>query len=133
MKNTIVRKSLTALTVILLSQPLFAADSNTTDNCYVTTGTKNLLLDVQKFTTVWLKLKKDDTKITSDKDSQQKHLEEYIEKMLQDNDGKFDVAKFSALWTKAGNNKNTDAQKHLQDALVVIVEKASCHKCDHKK
>ena len=133
MKNTIVRKSLIALTVILLSQPLFAADSNTTDNCYVTTGTKNLLLDVQKFTTVWLKLKKDDTKVTSDKDSQQKHLEDYIEKMLQDNDGKFDVAKFSALWTKAGNNKNTDVQKHLQDALVVIVEKASCHKCDHKK
>jgi len=53
--------------------------------------------------------------------------------MLQDNNGKFDVAKFATLWKKAGNNKNTDAQKHLQDALVVIVEKASCHKCDHKK
>ena len=133
MKNTIVKKSLVALTIVLLSQPLFATDSNTTDNCYVATGTKNLILDVKKFTTVWLKLKKDNSKIANDKNSQQKHLEKYIEEMLQDNEGKLDVAKFSALWNKAGNNKNTDSQKHLQDALVLIVEKASCPKCDHKK
>ena len=133
MKNTITTKLLTALTVTLLSQPIFATDSDTTDNCYVDTDTKDLILDVKKFTTVWMKLKKDNSKIANDKNSQQKHLEKYIEEMLQDNEGKLDVAKFSALWKKAGNNKNTDSQKHLQDALVVIVEKASCPKCDHKK
>ena len=133
MKNTIIRKSLTALTVILLSQPLIASDVNATNNCYVAKTTKNLVLDVKKFTTVWLKLKKDDKKVTSSENSKQEHLEKYIEKMLQENDGTLDVDKFSALWNNAGNNKNTDAQKHLQDALVVIVEKASCHTCDHKK
>ena len=132
MKNTIVKKSLTALTVILLSQPLFATDNNTTankavENCLVPIGAKNLILDAAKFTSVWLKLNKDEKSETGS----QKHLEEYIRTALADNNGTIDVEKFSALWDKAGNNKNSPDQKHLQNALVIIVDKATGHVCSH--
>jgi len=129
LKNTIVKKSLTALTVILLSQPLFATENNATDNCLVPVGAKNLILDAAKFTSVWLKLKKDEKSETGS----QKHLEQYIKDALKDNNGTIDVEKFSALWNKAGNNKNTPDQVHLQDALVIIVDKATGHVCSHSK
>jgi hypothetical protein len=134
LKNTIVRKTLTALTVMLLSQPLLATetkvtDSNTTENCLVPVGAKNLILDAAKFTSVWLKLNKDEKSETGS----QKHLEKYIKDALKDNNGTIDVEQFSALWDKAGNNKNTPDQAHLQDALIIIVDKASGHVCSHSK
>ena len=129
MKNTITTKLLTALTVTLLSHPLFATESKSSDTCLVPVGAKNLILDAAKFTTVWLKLNKDEK---SEKGSQ-KHLEKYIEDSLKDNHGTLDVAKFSALWNKVGNNKNTNKQAHLQDALVIIVDKATGHVCSHSK
>jgi hypothetical protein len=129
LKNTIVRKSLAALTVILLSQPLFATENNDTDNCLVPAGAKNLILDAAKFTSVWLKLKKDEKSETGS----QKHLEQYIKDALKDNNGTIDVEKFSDLWDKAGNNKNSPDQKHLQNALIIIVDKASGHVCSHSK
>ena len=129
MKNTITTKLLTALTVVLLSQPLFAAENDILDNCLVPKGAKNLMLDAVKFTSVWLKLNKDEKTETGS----QKHLEKYIKDALEENHGTLDVEKFSALWKKAGNNKNTDAQAHLQDALVIIVDKASGQVYSHKK
>ena len=129
MKNTITTKLLTALTVTLLSQPLFATQSDISDNCLVPEGAKNLMLDAAKFTTVWLKLNKDEKSETGS----QKHLERYIKDALQENKGTLDVEKFSALWNKAGNNKNTTDQAHLQKALVIIVDKATGHVCTHTK
>ncbi|CAA6820940.1 MAG: Unknown protein [uncultured Sulfurovum sp.] len=129
MKNNTTLKTIAALTIILLSQPIFATESNVSDNCLVPKGAKNLVLDAVKFTSVWLKVKKDEK---SEKGSQ-KHLEEYIKKALADNNGTIDVEKFSALWDKAGNNKNTNEQAHLQDALIIIVDKASGEVYTHTK
>ncbi|CAA6805635.1 MAG: Unknown protein [uncultured Sulfurovum sp.] len=128
MKNTLVRKSLTALTIILLSQALLATESNISDNCLVPKDAKNAILDVPKFTTVWLKLNKDNNSSAGS----QKHLEKYIQDALNDNSGTLDVEKFSTLWNKAGNNKNTNDQAHLQNALVIIVDKASGEPCSHQ-
>ena len=129
MKNTITTKFLTALTVTLLSQPLFATQSDISDNCLVPQDTEDLMIDAVKFTTIWLKLNKDEKSETGS----QKHLEEYIKDALKENKGTLDVEKFSALWNKAGNNKNTTKQAHLQKALVMIVDKASGHICTHTK
>jgi hypothetical protein len=125
LKNTIARKTLTALTIILLSQPLLATENKAKDNCLVPVGAKNLVLDAAKFTSVWLKLNKDEKSETGT----QAHLEKYIKDALADSNGTIDVEQFSALWDKAGNNKNTADQKHLQNALVIIVDKATGHVC----
>ncbi len=123
------------MTIILLSQPLFATENNATEKksaeaCLVPAGAKNLVLDAVKFTSVWLKLNKNEKSVNSS----QKHLEQYIKDALKDNNGTIDVEKFSTLWNKAGNNKNTPNQAHLQDALIIIVDKATGHICStHSK
>ncbi|CAA6805938.1 MAG: Unknown protein [uncultured Sulfurovum sp.] len=121
MTNSITKKLLTALTITLLSQPIFATESNVSDNCLVPKGAKTAVLDAVKFTTVWLKLHRDNNSTAGS----QKHLEAYIQESLRENNGTLDVEKFSALWDKAGNNKNTTDQAHLQNALIIIVDKAT--------
>ncbi len=129
MKNNLTLKTLALLATLTFSQPLLAIENNTSDNCLVPEGAKSLILDAVKFTSVWLKLNKDEKSETGS----QKHLEKYIKAALKDNNGTIDVEKFSALWNKAGNNKNTPDQAHLQDALVLIVDKATGHICSHSK
>ena len=129
LKNTIIKKSLAALTIILLSQPLLATENNVSDNCLVPAGAKSAIIDAVKFTTVWLKLHKENNSSTNS----QKHLEKYIEDAIKENNGTLDAEKFSAIWNNAGNNKNSTDQAHLQNALVIIVDKASGHVCSHSK
>ena len=127
MKHTIVRKTFTALTVILLSQPLFATNISP-DNRFMSGNEQSVTIDVLKFTDVWLKLHKESTSNVS-----QKHLQNYLENALDNTKGTLDVAKFSDVWNKAGNNQNTDKQKHLIQYLVKSLENASkSEECSHK-
>ena len=126
MKHTMVKRTLTALTIILLSQPLFSTNISP-DNRFMSDNEQSVTIDASKFNNVWLKVNKNNSA------DAQEHLQNYLESALDNTKGTLDVAKFSAIWNKAGNNQNTEAQAHLQKALISMVDNASKRvPCFHK-
>lgn len=125
MKTTMVKKTLTALTIILLSQPLFATEKNYSNDCFCNKNDTVATIDVNKFTHVWLQLHNNNSKVTASQD----HLQNYLENALESNDGTLDVKQFSDVWNKAGNRPTED---HLTKHLGNMIEKTSAKKdCYH--
>jgi hypothetical protein len=125
MKTTILKTILTAMTIALLSQPMFASDKIHSNDCFMVNTESAISIDVTKFMHVWLKLHKD--KNTSS--SRQQHLQTYLEKALEDGKKTLDVAEFAALWEKAGNRSGGD---HLTNKMADMVEESkSKDECYH--
>jgi hypothetical protein len=126
MKNKKIKSILTALSILALSQPMFAAVTADTSDYFEIENEKSVTIDVQKFTDVWLKLHVNNGATHNE----QKHLQEYLENSLDDSNGKLDVTKFSDIWSKAGNRNKAD---HLTKKLDEMVEHASQSvECSHK-
>lgn len=113
MKPIMIKKTMAALTIILLSQPLFATSINYSNDCFAS-NEKTLTIDVNKFTHVWLNLHNN-----NEMSSSQDHLQNYIDNALDSNKGTLDVQKFAKVWDKAGNRAKED---HLTKELATMVE-----------
>ncbi|CAA6822109.1 MAG: Unknown protein [uncultured Sulfurovum sp.] len=114
MKPTMINKTFTALTIILLSQTLVAKNLNYSNDCFIKNETP-VTIDVNKFTHVWLQLHNNNDGLTKT----QAHLQNYLENTLDSNKGTLDVEKFADVWNKAGNRPNED---HLTKRLDEMVE-----------
>jgi len=118
MKTTILKTTLTAMTIALLSQPMFASDVNYSEDCFEADSQTAVTIDANKFTHVWMKLHNDNSNVADS----QKHLQVYIENSLEQGSEGLDVEKFAALWDKAGNRSGQD---HLTNKMADMVEKSS--------
>jgi hypothetical protein len=125
MKTTILKTTFMALTMTLMSQPAFATEPIHSNNCFIINSEDAINIDVTKFMHVWLKLHKD----KNESSSKQQHLQNYLEKALEDGQKTLDVAEFAALWEKAGNRSGED---HLTEKMADMVEKTkSKDECYH--
>ena len=115
MRTTALTKTLTALAIITLSQPLFATEAIYSNDCYCAKNEPSVTIDANKFTHVWLKLHNNNSSIADI----QKHLQTYLEKALENNETTLDVQQFADLWDKAGNRPTED---HLTKKLAKMVE-----------
>ncbi|CAA6804034.1 MAG: Unknown protein [uncultured Sulfurovum sp.] len=118
MKPIMIKKTITALTIILLSQPLFATTANYSNDCFSDTE-KTVTIDVNKFTHVWLNLHNNNNNVVS---HSQDHLQSYLENALDNTQGTLDVAQFADVWDKAGNRPTED---HLTKRLDEMLENTS--------
>lgn len=117
MKNTMTVKTLTALSIMMLTQPLMAIYSVDSTDCYTPTNVKAQTLNVSKFNNVWQELNKNNK-------ASQAHLESYIQTALDDNTGTLDVAKFSSVWQKL-NTDSSVGQAHLSKYVGTLLDNAS--------
>jgi hypothetical protein len=125
MKTTILKTTLTAMTIALLSQPMFASELNYSEECFKADSETAVTIDANKFTHVWMKLHNNN----SDVSDSQKHLQIYLESSLEQGSEGLDVEKFAALWDKAGNR---NAQDHLTKQMATMVEKVTTEdECYH--
>jgi hypothetical protein len=125
MRTTILKTTLTAMTIALLSQPMFASELNYSEDCFSADSTTAVTIDANKFTHVWMKLHNNNSDISDS----QKHLQVYLESSLEQGSEGLDVEKFAALWDKAGNRSGHD---HLTNKMADMVDKAKTEdKCYH--
>ncbi|CAA6804900.1 MAG: Unknown protein [uncultured Sulfurovum sp.] len=110
-------KTLTALSIMMLTQPLMAIYSVDSTDCYTPTNVKAQTLNVSKFNNVWQELNKNNK-------ASQAHLESYIQTALDDNTGTLDVAKFSSVWQKL-NTDSSVGQAHLSKYVGTLLDNAS--------
>jgi len=116
MKTRIFKTTFMALAITLLSQPTLATEPIHSNNCFIISSEDAISIDVTKFMHVWLKLHKD----KNNSSSKQKHLQNYLEKALEDGQKTLDVAEFATLWEKAGNRDGSD---HLSQKMADKGEK----------
>jgi len=116
MKTTILKTTITALAIAMLSQPMFADDKIHSNDCFIVNTEEAISIDVTKFMHVWSKLHKEN----NNSSSRQKHLQKYLEKALEDGQKRLDVTEFAALWEKAGNRPGED---HLTEKMADMIEK----------
>ncbi|CAA6812222.1 MAG: Unknown protein [uncultured Sulfurovum sp.] len=115
----IIKTTITALTIVLLSQPLFATDASNLHACFNNVENEKVVtIDVNKFSYVWLKLHNEHNEISYS----QEHLQNYLDVVLDNNDDTLDVERFAHLWEKAGNRTKED---HLTKRLANMVEKSN--------
>ena len=119
MTNTMTKKTVAALTTILLAQPLMAIYTVDSNDCYAPTNVKDTTINVSKFTHVWQKLHRDNTKIDT-----QSHLQMYIDATLDNTQGTLDVAKFSSVWQNLNVNNKT-GKAHLNKYMGTLLDNAS--------
>lgn len=119
MKHTMTKKTIAALTTVMLAQPLMAIYSVDSTDCYAPTNVKAKIMNVIKFTHVWQKLHRDNTKSNT-----QAHLQAYINSTLDNSKGTLDVAKFSAVWQNLNTN-SSEGTAHLSRYLETLLDNAS--------
>lgn len=125
MKTTILKTTLTAMVISLLSQPMFASELNYSEDCFKADSATAVTIDANKFTHVWMKLHSDNNSASNS----QKHLQVYLESSLEQGSEGLDVEKFAALWDKAGNRDGSD---HLTNKMATMVEEAGADdECYH--
>jgi hypothetical protein len=119
MTNTMTLKTIATLTILVLTQPIMAIYTISSNDCYAPTNVKANTIDVIKFTNVWQTLHQDNAKTGT-----QAHLQTYIDTTLNSSTGTLDVAKFSSVW----QNLNTNGSKgkaHLSQYLGTLLDDAS--------
>ena len=119
MTNTMTKKTIAALATFMLAQPLMAIYSVDTNDCYAPVNVKSETINVSKFTSVWQKLHKDNTKTDT-----QAHLQTYINSALDNSKGTLDVAKFSSVWQNLNANSSV-GKAHLSQYMGTLLDNAS--------
>ncbi len=118
MKNTMTKNTVAVLATILLAQPLMAIYTVDSNDCYAPTNVKDTTINVSKFTHVWQKLHRDNTKVST------VHLQKYIDSTLDNTQGTLDIEKFSAVWQNL-NEGSTVGKAHLNQYIGTLLDNAS--------
>jgi len=119
MTNTMTLKTIATLTTFMLTQPLMAIYTVSSNDCYTPTNVKENTINVTEFTNVWQKLHRDNA--TTDK---QTHLQTYIDTTLNSSNGTLDIAKFSSVWQKLNTNGSV-GKDHLSQYIGTLLDNAS--------